>query len=183
MAERDGGLLVDRAWPEAAALARDAEAEAELDWVIRLISTVRTMRSDANVPPGARIPLMLRAADAGVAARVAGHRRLIESLARIEAVELIEAEAPKGSVQGVCDGTTVILPLAGVIDVVAERARLDKELARLSTEIARLHKKLENPGFLAKAPAEVVATERDRLEAAALAQAKLAEAAQRLAEL
>ncbi|HSO42301.1 MAG TPA: hypothetical protein VLR47_05600, partial [Rhodospirillales bacterium] len=59
----------------------------------------------------------------------------------------------------------------------------DKELARLSAEIARLHKKLESPGFLAKAPAEVVATERERLEAAALAQAKLSEAARRLAEL
>jgi valyl-tRNA synthetase len=183
MAERDGGLLVDQVWPDAAALPRDAGAEQQLDWVIRLISTVRAMRADANVPPGARIPLKLRAADGGVAARVAGHRRLIESLARVEAVELIEAEAPKGSVQAICDGTTVILPLAGVIDVASERARLDKELARLSAEIARLHKKLGNPGFLAKAPAEVVATERDRLEAAALARAKLSEAAQRLAEL
>ena len=183
MAERDGALLVDRPWPDAAALARDGDAEQQLDWVIRLISTVRAMRVDANVPPGARIALKLRAGDGTVASRVAGHRRLIESLARIESVELIEAEAPKGSVQGVCDGTTVILPLVGVIDVAAERARLDKELARLSAEIARLHKKLENPGFLAKAPAEVVATERERLEAAALAQAKLSEAAQRLAEL
>ena len=183
MAEREGALLVDRPWPASAGLPADAQAEAEIDWVVRLISTVRAMRVEANVPPRARIALKLKAGDGEVAGRLANHRRLIESLARIESVELLEAEAPKGSVQSVCDGTTVILPLEGVIDVAAERARLAKELARLDGEIARLNRKLANPRFLTKAPAEVVATERERLEAAALAQAKLGDAARRLAEL
>ncbi len=183
-ADRGGALLVDEAWPEASRLPIDAEAEAEIDSAVRLITTVRTMRVDSNVPPGARIPLKLRpGGGADVALLVDRHRPLIESLARVETVELLAGEAPKGSVQSVCDGTTVILPLAEIIDVDAEKARLTRELGRLEDEIARLNRKLANPAFLAKAPADVIATDRGRLEAAAHAMTKLGEAARRLAEL
>ncbi len=183
MAPRGGALLVDQAWPVAADLTVDAEAEAEIDWVLGLITTVRAMRADSNVPPGAKIPLLLRDTDPRVSERLRSHGRLVESLARLSELAMLDGEAPKGAVQAVFEGTGVILPLAEIIDVAAEKARLAKELGQLEAEIARLNKKLANPGFLAKAPAAVVATERERLQAAAHAMAKLGDAARRLAEL
>jgi len=185
MTARGESLLCDHPWPEASKLPVDQAAEAEIDGAVRLIATIRAMRVDSNVPPGTKVPLKLRGGDSNsdIATLVTRHRALIQSLARVETVEVIAGEAPKGSVQSVCDGTTVILPLAEIIDVDAERIRLSKELGRLESEIERLNRKLANPSFLAKAPAEVVATHRDRLEAAAHARVKLSEAARKLAEL
>ncbi len=147
MADRHGALLVDQPWPDADALPRDAEAEAELDWVIRLISTVRAMRVDANVPPGRGSRLSCARSMAASPARSAAPPPPDREPGPRGQRRTHRRRAAQGLGAGVCDGTTVILPLEGVIDVAAERARLDKELARLAAEIGRLNKKLENPGF------------------------------------
>jgi valyl-tRNA synthetase len=154
-----------------------------MDWVVRLISLVRGVRAEMRVPPGARIPLLLRNASEATLARLDAHRELIASLARLSSAEVLAGGVPKGAVEAVLDEATIVLPIAEVIDVEAERARLDKEIARLDGEITRFDRKLANEKFIAKAPAEVVETERERRAEAMSAREKLDEAARRLASL
>jgi valyl-tRNA synthetase len=151
--------------------------------VVRLISLIRAIRVEMNVPPAARIPLLLKDADETARRRLVGHRDLIVPLARLSSADLLDGETPKGAVLDVIDGAAIVLPVADVIDVSVERARLAREIARLEGEISRMDKKLANRGFLAKAPAEVIETERERRQEAMRARAKLDEAARRLATL
>ena len=181
MADRSNEMLITRPWPEIAF--RDADAEVEMDWVVRLVGQVRAIRAEMNVPAAARIPLLLKESNAASTARLATHRDLIADLARLSSAELLDGEVPKGAVQAVLDEATLVLPIADVIDIDAEKARLAKEIGRLDAEIARFDKKLANEGFLAKAPPEVVETERERRADAAMARDKLGDAAARLASL
>ncbi len=181
--DRAGALLIRDPWPTFDASWIDADADAEIDWVVRLITLVRGIRAEMNVPPGARLPLLLRDADVPTAERLDRYRDLILALARLQSAEVTTAGVPKGAVQDVLDGATVILQVADVIDIGAEQARLAKEIGKLDGEIARVDRKLANPGFLAKAPAELVETEREKREEAVLAKARLQDAARRLAAL
>jgi len=183
MADRGGTLLIDEHWPRPDRTLIDPAAEMEMDWVVRLVSQVRAVRAEMGVPPGAKIPLLLKDAAEETRTRLATHRHLIADLARLSSVEALEGEVPKGSVQDVLDEATVVLPIAEVIDVAAEKARLSKEIARLDGEITRFDHKLANEKFVAKAPAEVVETERERRAEALQARVKLNEAAQRLASI
>jgi valyl-tRNA synthetase len=171
-------MLISSQWPTTEGLDSPA-ARAEMDWVVDLVSTVRSVRAEMNVPPGARMPLILQGAGAETKARLETHRPLIEALARLERVTT-EGEAPKAAARAVVGEATVVLPLEGVIDIGAERQRLGKEIARQAGEIKTLSGKLSNQGFLAKAPAEVVAEQRARLAEAEAAKAKLDEALARL---
>ncbi len=171
--------LIAASWPVLDPALIDPAAESEMDWVVRLISEVRAVRSEMNVPPSAHIPLLHRDASAETRARLDRHRDAIASLARISHVEPAD-DVTRGAVQVVVDEATYILPLADVIDVSAEKARLEKEIAKLDGEIARFDKKLANRGFLEKAPPEVVETERERRDEAAHARAKLDDAVERL---
>ncbi len=154
-------LLMSRAWPELPASIIDADATAEMDWVIRLISEVRSIRSEMNVPLGAQIPLMLTGAADASADRAKRYREIILRLARLSSIEVGDA-APAGAVQSVLDEATLVLPIADVIDIAQERARLTKEVAKADGEIAKIDKKLSNQGFLAKAPEAVVEENRER---------------------
>ena len=183
MADRRGSLLIEAEWPAFDASFIDADADAELDWVIRLVSLIRGIRAEMNVPPGARIPLLLRDADAVAAARLERYRELIETLARLASATLLDGAAPKGAIEDVLDQTTVLLPIADAIDIAAERSRLAREIGKLTGEIERVDKKLANQGFLAKAPAEVVDAERDKRDDALVARGRLEDAAKRLAAL
>ncbi len=156
------GLLINRSWPDYAEAPDDADAAAEMDWVVRLISTVRTVRSEMNVPPAAQVPLLLKDADAVGTACLERHGDLIRRLARLSSLTVTEDAAPRGSAQAVLGSATVILPLADVIDLGQERARLGREIAKAQAEIDKLDKKLSNQQFLAKAPEEVVAEQRER---------------------
>jgi len=176
----EAASLMDGAWPDLGEDFIDAAAEAEMDWVVRMISAIRTVRSEMNVPPGAKIPMALKGAGADGTARLQTHNDLIRTLARLESAAPLSGEVPKGAVQAVVDEATVILPLAGVIDVAAEKARLDKEIAKLEAEIAKHDGKLANEKFTGKAPPEVVETERERRAEAAATLEKVREAQQRL---
>ena len=159
---RDGALLATSAWPEFGEGFVDDAAKSEIDWLVRLISAIRSTRSDINVPAGAIIPLILK--DAGVQSlrRIAQYRGLIERMARVDAAEP-GREAPAGGAARVAlDEMTVILPLAGAIDFAEERARLDKEWKRLAGEIEKIDRKLGNAQFLERAPEEVVTEQRER---------------------
>ena len=179
----DAGMLITGAWPNIADSARDAEARAEVDWVVRLISEIRAVRSEMNVPAGAKIALMAKGASETTRARMAAHSAAIERLARIDGVTYLEDDIPKGAISTVLDEATLILPLAGIIDIGAEKTRLAKEIAKADAEMTKIEKKLGNPGFLAKAPDEVVEENRTRLADYAAQKAKLAEALERISAI
>jgi valyl-tRNA synthetase len=135
-----------------------------------------------NVPGGARIPMVLTGAGEAVAGRVERNGALIQRLARLSDITLTD-QAPKGAVTLAMEDCAINLPLAGVIDVTAEQARLDKALAKLVKEIGGLQGKLANEKFLARAPEAVVAEQRDRLAGAEAERGKLDAALARLADL
>jgi valyl-tRNA synthetase len=174
------GMLIRAPWPELGEEAVDQRARDAINWVIRVVSDIRSVRAEMNVPPRALVPLLLRGAAAETKAWLAAHGELIRSLARLSQIEEVK-EVPKGAVQLVVGEATLILPLASVIDLGQERARLAKELQKISSEVDKLERKLANPDFVAKAPEDVVEEQRERCEAAAAQRARLAEALGRLA--
>ena len=174
-----GGLLIASDWPSVAPDLIDSEADAELGWLVEIVSRIRTVRGEMNVPPGARIPLILKGASAETRRRVAAHRAPLDRLARLSGIDFGDT-VPAGSIQDVVGEATLVLPLADIIDLEQERARLRKEIDRAAGEIAKIDRKLANRGFVAKAPAEVVEENRERRQEAEQAHARLAEALKRL---
>jgi valyl-tRNA synthetase len=175
--------LINESWPDLPESLADGDAEAEMDWVVRLVSSIRAVRSQMNVPVKAKIPLLLKDAGEEALARLDVHRDLILTLARLESAGALAGKVPKGVVQDVLDEATIVLPIAGVIDVAAEGARLNKEIGKLDAAIAKHDAKLANEKFTAKAPAEVVETERRRRAEEAAVRDKLTEALARLQAL
>ena len=169
-------LLVLAAWPTLDGISDEA-AEAEIGWVVDLITAVRSMRAEMNIT--APIPLVLAGATAETQARAERWAEFIRRLARVSEI-VSAANAPQGSVQLVVRGDVVALPLKGVIDLAAERARLDKELAKAEADIKRVDAKLSNEKFVANAPDEVVEGEKEKREEALARKAKIAEAMERL---
>jgi valyl-tRNA synthetase len=176
----DRGLLMLSAWPQAG-LADDAAA-AEINWLVSLISEIRSVRAEMNVPAGAKVAVVVVGANSETLERLETHKSAIQRLARAETVDLAEA-APKGSAQLIVGEATVCLPLAGVIDLGAEKTRLDKEAGKLEMEISKIEKKLSNPKFVEKAPDEVVEGEREKIAEAGEKLDKVRIAQKRLAEI
>ena len=173
------GMLIHAAWPEAGIAPVDAASRDELDWAVRFVSEVRTVRNELNVPAGAKIPAILSGANEATRERLATHRDQVLRLARLTDVA-VDADVPAGAVELVLDEATLALPLADVIDLDAERARLAKEIEKLDKEISGYDRKLANENFTSKAPEEVVAEQRERRADAADARAKLESALERL---
>ena len=171
-------LLALAPWPGQDGV-EDIEAEAEIGWVIDLVTAVRSVRVEMNVPPAAYIPLVLVGAKQDAQRRAERWAEFINRLARLSAITFA-ATTPRGAVQLVVRGEAAAIPLAGVINIAAERTRLSKELAKADADISRVDGKLANPDFLARAPEEVVEGEREKREEAAARRAKLAEAFERL---
>ena len=155
-------MLVTASWPSYEGLG-DAGADAEMGWVIRLITEIRSVRAEMNVPAGAKIACVLAHPSDESAARAKRWEAEISRLARLESLTVADA-VPAGSAQIVLDETVVALPLAGVIDFAAEKARLNKELDKTSKDIAAIEGRLNNPGFVAKAPPEVIEEAKERRE-------------------
>ena len=175
--------LIKSPWPSKDGPKTDAAAAAELDWLIRTISAIRAVRSEMNVPPAAQLALQVRDANATTQSRLATHQDLMKRMARLSAIDIATGEIPKGAVQIVLDEATFMLPLAGVIDVAREQARLQKEMEKAGSEISKWTAKLGNEAFVAKAPPEVIEEQRERLAEATASRAKLAAALERLAAL
>ncbi|NMM46156.1 valine--tRNA ligase [Rhodospirillaceae bacterium KN72] len=172
--------IIIAAWPDAPAV--DADAEGEMGWVVRLVSEIRSARSEMNVPPGTKISLAIQGMGDQAKAWLERHASLISTLARAEKIDHVEA-MPEGAIQIVVDESTVGIPLAGVIDLAAERARLEKAIAKADGEIKKIAGKLGNEKFVANAPEEVVQENRDRLAEEQAQRDKLAEALSRIAAL
>ncbi|MFG1480821.1 valine--tRNA ligase [Xanthobacter sp. V4C-4] len=154
------GLLALAPWPDLSGL-EAPDAEAEVGWVVDLITEIRSVRAEMNVPASAQVPLVLVQPGAETAARAAQWDEAIRRLARLGAVSVTEA-MPGESVQMVIRGEVAALPLAGVVDLGAELVRLRKEESKLDQEIARIDGKLSNESFVARAPEEVVEAEREK---------------------
>ncbi|RWB56176.1 valine--tRNA ligase [Mesorhizobium sp.] len=172
-----GSLLCHAAWPSPDF--EDDDAAADINWLVDLVSGIRSVRSEMNVPPAAIAPLAVIGANATTRKRLERHDQAIKRLARIGSISLAETP-PKGSAQIVLNEATISLPLGSLIDLAAEAARLQKELAKVTEEIARLHKKLSNEKFVANAPEEVVEAEREKLAEYREAQEKLSVALTRV---
>ena len=158
----------------------DATAAAEINWLVDVISAIRSIRSEMNVPAGATVSLSVSGAAFRTAARLNAHEVAIKRLARVEAIHL--AHAPqKGAVQFVVGEATYSMPLAGLVDLEAEKARLEKERDRVAKDIAKVDAKLNNAQFMAKAKEEVVEEQRERRAEAEALQAKIEAALARLA--
>ena len=178
-APRTEGLLIGAAWPDLPDAFVDANAEAEIGWLVDLVTEIRQLRAEMNVSPSAKPPLAFVAPDAATAERIDRHRDLILTLGRVSELSRVEA-APEGAVTFVSGGATAALSLAGIIDLAAERARLEKEIAALDSDIGHFGKKLGNPNFVARAAPEVVEEQREKLAAAEAGKAKLQAALARL---
>ncbi|QTC92045.1 valine--tRNA ligase [Brevundimonas goettingensis] len=176
---RDEPMLIGSQWPVLPDAFVDAEAEAEIGWLVDLVTEVRQLRAEMNVPPGAKPPLAFVAPDGVTAGRIALHQPLILTLARVSEVATAEA-APAGAVSFVIGGVTAALSLAGTIDVAAEQARLEKAIKTAVSDVEHINKKLGNPNFVAKAAPAVIDEQRAKLAEAEEAHAKLVAALDRI---
>ena len=153
-----------------------------MDWLVRLISEIRAVRAEMNVPAAAKTRLLVEGANTDTSARLERQAGLIERLARVEDIA-IAGGTPKGAVQLVLDEATYFLPLGDVIDVGQETTRLEREIDKFGDEITKVEKKLGNEKFISRAPVEVVEENRVRLADFNQSRDKLKEALQRLASL
>ncbi|WP_166040825.1 valine--tRNA ligase [Sphingosinicella sp. YJ22] len=153
LGERPYELILAK-WPMPDARALDPEAGPEIDWLIRVVSGIRTARAELNVPPGARLPLHVRDAGSATQARLQRHAVALQRLARIETIS--DGEASGGAAQIVVDEATYVLPLEGVIDIEAEKARLQKAAEAAEKERDSLAGRLNNPSFVERAKPEAV---------------------------
>ncbi len=171
------GPLIGQPWPAPTAV--DAAADAEMGWLVKLISDIRSARAELNVPAGAKLKLLVIGGNDTTARRLETHRPAIERLARIEGVEAA-ASAPKSSLQIVIGEATYAMPVGDVIDLKAEGARLQKEIKKLADEVGKIDAKLANAAFVARAPEEVVEEQRERRAQAEQTGARLSAALERL---
>jgi valyl-tRNA synthetase len=156
--------ILERAYPRAEDFAVDEAASAEIEWSRAVLTAVRKIRSEMNIPPGKTIPLLLADGDAEDRHRAQKFSAQIEFLARCEAPRWLAAnEAEPAAAAAVVGNLRVLIPLAGLIDLDAERGRLKKEIARIEGEIRKCEGKLGNANFVDHAPVAVVEQERARL--------------------
>jgi valyl-tRNA synthetase len=157
----------------------DPAAEAEIGWVVDLVTAIRSVRAEMNIPPATLTPLVLAGASAETRERAPRWSDVIKRMARLADISFAD-RAPEGSVQLLVRGEVASLPLKGVIDFSAEKARLDKELAKADADIKRVDAKLANEKFVANAPEEIVEEEKEKREVAVARKTKLLEALERL---
>jgi len=158
-------------------LSPNRDAEAEIGWLIELITAIRSIRAEMNI--NVNIPLVLAGASAETQGRAQRWADFIKRLARVSEISSAPV-APQGSVQLVVRGEVAALPLIGVIDIAAERARLQKEMAKAESDISRVDAKLGNEKFVANAPEEIIDGEKEKRAEAAARKEKIAEALERL---
>ncbi|NKB26625.1 MAG: valine--tRNA ligase [Rhodobacteraceae bacterium] len=173
--------LVHGDWPELDASVADAEADAEISWVIALIEGIRSVRGEMNVPASLKAPLVRVELDAAGAKAWGNNAALITRMARLG--DVTEGSAPKGSATIAVPGGSFALPLADIIDVGAEKARLSKTLEKLDKDLRGLSGRLNNPKFIDSAPEEVVEETRALATEKEAERARIAAAVERLGEV
>ena len=157
----------------------DPAAEAEIGWVVDLLTAIRSVRAEMNITPATLTPLVLVAASGETKGRAQRWNDVIRRMARLADISFAD-EAPQGAVQLLVRGEVAALPLKGVIDFSAEKARLDKEIVKADADIKRVDAKLGNEKFVANAPEEIVEEEKEKRDAAVTRKEKILEALERL---
>ena len=156
--------ILQRSWPKVSEIPTDETATAEIEWFKNVLSGIRRIRAEMNIAPGKTIPLLLADGDATDRARAAKFAAQISFLARVDAPQWIDSGANEPAAAAAVVGSMrVLIPLAGLIDLGAEKTRLAKEIGRIEGEIKKCENKLGNANFVANAPAEVVTQERQRI--------------------
>ncbi|WP_309774003.1 valine--tRNA ligase [Nitrobacter vulgaris] len=158
---------------------RDDGAEAEIGWVVDLVTAIRSVRAEMNIPPATLAPLVLAGASAESRVRAQRWSDVIKRMSRLADISFAD-RAPAGAVQLLIRGEVAALPLKGIVDVAAQRARLEKEIAKADADIDRVGSKLADQNFVANAPEEIVEYEKEKREAAVARKAKFVEALERL---
>ena len=158
------GSLITAQWPLPIRPEQADEAVAECEQIIRLITEIRTVRAEMNVPPSQTAPILLRDATPLTLERTGRWHEAICRMARVTQIDVLTGDIPTGSAQAVVDEATVIIPLEGLIDLAVERERLKKELTKAEDEVTKTEKKLGNENFVSRAKPEIVQEMRDRLE-------------------
>ncbi|HQT46368.1 MAG TPA: class I tRNA ligase family protein, partial [Acidocella sp.] len=158
------GSLIRAAWPQAVAVHDAQAAVAEVAWVVDLISQVRTVRSEMNVPPSIKSPILLQDASADSLARAFKWFEAISRMARASEIGPLEGDVPRGSAQVVLGEATLVLPLAEIIDLDAERTRLGAARAKAAAELEKVRAKLANEDFVKRAPEAILAEHEERRE-------------------
>lgn len=184
----DSQLLLASTWPDygkemTTATYIDSQAQQEMQWLVNLITEIRSRRSEFNVPPGAPTPLSFYEVTPEIEARIKRHEIILKRLGRISDLA-IYSQSPvlkRGEVQFVIGATTIVLPLAGSIDLDNEVARLKKEIETQEKEIITLETRLNNADFINKAKPEIIEEFRERLAVANQVKAKVQQALDRLA--
>ena len=173
--------LMHHAWPIDKTV--DNQAKESIDWAIEVISAIRSLRAEMNLPAGAKLKAYLKDASANVESYISEFSNIICSLARLDNIEILQSEVTPDMVQTVCQGTVILLPLKGIVDFTAERERLQKELAQLDKILVGYAAKLSNANFVERAPAKVVEEEKKRQAEALENKAKVEAALARIANL
>ena len=181
IADRDT-MLIHADWPGYGAELIDAAADREMGWVIGLIEEIRSVRQQMHVPAGLKVQLLQVQLDEAGQAAFDRNAAMIERLARLSEVTRVD-EMPKGGVTVAVEGGTFGLPIADLIDVDEEKARLQKVLDKLEKELGGLRGRLDNPKFVESAPEEVVDETRENLAAREEEEGKIRAALERLAAI
>ncbi|MDZ4386083.1 MAG: valine--tRNA ligase [Moraxellaceae bacterium] len=182
LANAEGEFLMLARFPEPDLSRVDADASSEIAWIQQVIAGIRNIRGELGISPGKPLPLLATNVSAEDATKLQRQDALLRFIGRLESITIVANEADLPPVSTALVGQmTLGVPLAGLIDVAAELARLDKEIARLGQEVARVEAKLSNESFVARAPADVVAKERAKIADNQRAQAALLEQRERIA--
>ncbi|MFH0726993.1 MAG: valine--tRNA ligase [Pseudomonadota bacterium] len=161
------GSIMTASYPLARAdktgLLRDADAEVRMNRLIRIITGVRNIRGEMNIPPGLALDVMVQSPDMEIRETIEAFTDIVSSLAKLKTLTVsASGERPPAAATAITDGATIYVPLAGILDVAKETQRLKKEIDKLEGELAGLTKKLANPGFIGQAPADVVEKVREK---------------------
>jgi valyl-tRNA synthetase len=154
-------LLMGQAWPTYAPSLYETAAAEEIEWLIKIVTEIRSVRSDMNVPAAAKVRLLVKDASDKTAGRLKSYDEVLCRMARLESVALSN-DVPKGSIQTVLGEATLILPIAEIIDLDKERERLAKEIGKLVANIEKIDAKLADEKFVNNAPAEIIAEQKSR---------------------
>jgi valyl-tRNA synthetase len=157
----------------------DPAAEAEIGWVVDLVTAIRSVRAEMSIPPATLMPLVLASASAEIKGRAQRWNDVVKRMARLSDISFAD-RAPEGTLQLLVRGEVAALPLKGVIDLSAEQARLEKEIGKAEADIKRVDAKLSNEKFVANAPEDIVEEEKEKRDAAVARKEKLLEALERL---
>jgi valyl-tRNA synthetase len=162
LADKAGDSIMSQPYPVADESKVDAAVVAEMDWVMEFIAGIRSIRSQMNIPPKKQLPVILKDSQQQDLNRVENNREFLSRLANLESIELLDGDAPAAAT-ALVGKMEILIPLEGLIDKDAEIQRLDKEITKLKKVIKQSSGKLSNENYTAKAPAEVVQKERDKL--------------------